>query len=450
MRAKKAASVGAVVVVVASGLSVCAATPLVGAAAPAVAAAPVSAAAPAVAAAPVSAATAPGSYTLVSAPDFLNADTADVSDSPYWQPGDPNSTNADYEAALDTVLDDVAQWTPKSVLLDGDAVEGHWGKDTLATGIFGPVRTEAEQLRAVRLAASQYYSADVERFAEHGLPLPHAAIGDHEIGDNPWKGNAYNDFKRRNVSTFKNAWSRWFTGGGTRYGRHPSGTSFDRTAYAVMLAPEIELITVDMFRRTSTDVVNELGGGELRWFRQQLADANARGVDWILVQGHDPVLGPVRARSSSRQVYRGGPASAFWRAMKDARVDLYLNGEVHDTTAIQQDGITQVSHGGLFYKGEFSYLVAQFSGSTVELQTREFSATTDSTSFLWQTDRQNQPAGLQYTPGSYVSGTLTLDKDQHLLERSGLLDVYVPPAAAPGPGADLLSAGRAAGPPARR
>ena len=403
--------------------------------------------------APAHAADPPAPYTFVSTPDFLNADTGDVRDSPYWEPGDPNSINPGHQASLSKVLRDVARWRPDSTLLAGDAVEGHWGIDTLRTGIFGPVGTEAEQVAALRLAAGQYYSATVERFASAGLPLPHAAVGDHEVGDNPWKGSPYNDFKRRNLGTFKRAWSRWFTGDGNRYAEHPVGTSFDATAYAVMLAPEIELITVDMFTRTSTTVVNELGSGQLAWFQAQLADANARGVDWIVVQGHDPVVGPVRARSSSRQVYRGGVASPFWQAMRDAHVDLYLNGEVHDTTAIQQDGVTQISHGGLFYKGQFSYLVAQFTGDTVQLQTRAFQATTDSSSYLWQTDRQLQPAGLHYAPSSQVSGTMTLDKDQHLLARSGLLDVY-DPAAPDSQGSTPLSvpvsAGRAAAPPAPR
>jgi len=395
----------------------------------------------------------PVPYTFVSTPDFLNADNADVSDSPYWEPGDPNSINPSYQASLTKVLRDVARWRPDATLLAGDAVEGHWGIDTLGTGIFGPVTTEAEQVAAVRLAAAQYYAATVERFAAAGLPLPHAAVGDHEIGDNPWKGSPYGDFKRRNLTTFKRAWAGWFTQGGARYAQHPVGTSFDTTAYAVMLAPEIELITVDMFTRTSTNVVNELGSGELAWFQAQLADANARGVDWIVVQGHDPVLGPVRARSSSRQVYRGGPGSPFWQAMRDAHVDLYLHGEVHDTTAIQQDGVTQISHGGLFYKGQFSYLVAQFRGDTVQLQTRAFRAATDASSLLWQTDRQLEPAGLHYAPSSYVSGTMTLDKDQHVLARSGLLDVYSP--AAPGspgstPRTSPVSAARAAAPPGRR
>ena len=46
----------------------------------------------------------------------------------------------------------------------GDLVEGRWGRDDARTGVFGPVRTPSQRLRAWRRAADVYYPAWRERF----------------------------------------------------------------------------------------------------------------------------------------------------------------------------------------------------------------------------------------------------------------------------------------------
>ena len=73
-----------------------------------------------------------------------------------------------------------------------------------------------------------------------------------------------------------------------------------------MLAPSVELVTVDTFTAGSDTVHNRISHEQLAWLETTLADANARGVKWIVMQGHDPVLGPVRYRHSSHQMYEGG------------------------------------------------------------------------------------------------------------------------------------------------
>ena len=164
--------------------------------------------------------------TFVSMPDFLNADVADVRDRPAWRPGMPNSINSSYRRAINIVLDEVEAENPDAVFVAGDLVQGHWGSDVDDTGIFGPVDTFAQRLRAVTNAGRCYYGQWRERFTERGLTV-YPAIGDHEIGDNPWP---VGQFKYRAFSTFKAVWAEYFTlrGDGSHiYDHRPVGTSFE-------------------------------------------------------------------------------------------------------------------------------------------------------------------------------------------------------------------------------
>ena len=56
-------------------------------------------------------------------------------------------------------MDEMASHGTRDVLVAGDLVEGRWGRDDSRSGVFGPVRTEAQRLRAWRRAAAVYYPA---------------------------------------------------------------------------------------------------------------------------------------------------------------------------------------------------------------------------------------------------------------------------------------------------
>ena len=58
-------------------------------------------------------------------------------------------------------------------------------------------------------------------------------------------------------------------------------------------------MTLDEFERTRTDVRRRPDRRQLAWLDRVLTQAQDRGTDWIVVQGHLPVLGPVRSRGSS-------------------------------------------------------------------------------------------------------------------------------------------------------
>lgn len=361
-------------------------------------------------------------YVFVSVPDFPNQDVADVtSGGTLWEPGDPNSTNASYEHSIAVVLSDIAARAPQSVLVAGDLVAGYWDQDTDHTGIFGPLSTTAEKSGAVRMAADLYFRHWAELFSDLHVPV-HAAVGDHDIGDDPWSVST-DTFKHDHLWLWREYWAKYLTDTGTRYHLHPTGTAFDRTAYATYLTRQVLLVSVDEFLATPNDVVVSLGTRQLRWLRGVLSTARTHRVPWIIVQGHAPVLGPVRKSHTSDLHFEQRAASPFWRTMKRYGVDLYLCGEVHETTALR-DAVTQISHGGLMYTGTERYLVGRIDGRTLTLEDRVLHATTDTTDTLWQTDRRHAPIGLYYSPGSVVDGRMTLTAGGRVLSRSGVLGVY--------------------------
>jgi len=381
-----------------------------------------------------SAATKNYSYTFVSSPDFLNTDVGDVAGAPGYAAWKPNSTNTAYRDALSFVLHTFKSEAPQDVLVAGDLVQGHWGKDTESTGTFGATTTNTQRRAALKAAAAVYFRQWKARFNARDLDV-HAALGDHDIGDNPWNisKNAYTAFKQRNVPLFKSLFHKYVTGP-NGYAMHPSGPAAG-TSYAVRLNPDVLLVTVDVFQRTSTNVDIRLDSQQLAWLDNVLARADASGVKWVIVQGHTPVIGPVRKKQSSGLMYAGGRKSGFWHTMARHHVDLYLCGEVHATTAIHDDasGITQICHGGLFDFGLTTYLTGRVyaGGSRIDLDTTGFDFTSslkyDTSARLWQTDMNSTkpPEVIAYS-SPHVTGRMTLTSDNTVVSRSGMLDVYTP------------------------
>lgn len=363
------------------------------------------------------------SYTIVSTPDFLNADVGDVSTLPSWD-GVHNSTNDAYEASLDVVLDQVAAEDPDAVLVAGDLVEGHWGIDADDTGIFGPVDTDGRARAAVRRAGRFYYDAWKRRFRDHGIPVPHVAVGDHEIGDNPWPAGQR---KRVAVDDFKHAFARALVGDRYPRAQRPAGTPYAGTSYWTALGPDVMLVSVDVFRPRPSRVGGQgameidLSGAHLRWFERTLAYGR-RHFPWVVVQAHPPALGPVRASGSSSLGLDGGARSRLWRAMEAADVDLYLAGEVHQVTAIARPGRpVQLSHGGLFAFGGTKYVRLDVFDDRLELSSYGFDNAVDVYGpRMWQTSaKRGVPVDLDYLPGRRLRGSAVLTEDGRLVDRSG-------------------------------
>lgn len=356
---------------------------------------------------------------LISSPDFLNADVGDLAEGPSrWTPArSSNSTNADYERALGEILDDWADLDPAAVLVAGDLVDGRWGYDDQKTGNFGPVTILPQARAALRRAARTYYPQWTERFTRRGL-APFPAMGDHEYGDNPWSAR-----KRKFASDFRREFAREFTlspTGAPRFADRPPGQAAT-TAYAGRPTPDLQVVTLDVFDITPQRARVGLDAQQFTWLRGVLAKAKRDDVEWVVVQGHTPIATPVRARGSSVLQYPGGTDSRLWKLFRRYDVDLYLAGEVHDTTAIERDGVVQISHGGLFQFGLTTALVLDFYGSSLYLTLRDYDVRhADVGPRLWETRRGGMPSQISVEGSPMTIGTAIVSQGR-LIDPSGVL-----------------------------
>jgi hypothetical protein len=367
----------------------------------------------------------PRRLRLISSPDFLNADIADLRRGPgFWNPDrSANSTNAAYERAIDHVLDDWKRQQPDGVLVAGDLVDGRWGRDSHHTRNFGPVNNAAQRATAARLAAATYYPQYVQRFREHGLDL-YAAAGDHEYGDNPWTAS-----KRRLARVFQQQFARYFSrtpSGRPRFRDHPTGVHAG-TAYAFRPAPDVQVVSIDPFDIAPDHARLRVDRQQLRWLVRVLRSAQEDGVRWTIVQGHLPILEPVRSRGSSELHYPGGSRSRLWQVFKRYGVDVYLSGEVHDVTATSKDGILQLAHGGAFQFGLTTYAVLDVHDDRLDVTLRDYAVKVrdarDHTR-LWETVRSGLKKWVRLDREPVTIGTLTLDATGAVTRRSGILLPY--------------------------
>lgn len=365
---------------------------------------------------------------LVSSPDFLNGDIGDLRDGPgFWkkmprEERTTNSINRDYRVGLDRILDDWEALDPAGVLVAGDLVDGRWGYDEQDSGNFGPVDTRAEQRLALRRAARTYYPQWSERFADHGLAV-FPAMGDHEYGDNPWPRR-----KRALAKDFDAEWAREFTtdsSGAPLFADRPEGPA-RLTAYAGRPTPEVQVVTLDVFDITRERARIKVDRQQLSWLRGVLRKAQRDDVQWTIVQAHVPILGPVRTRASSELSYPRGTRSRLWKVFERFGVDLYLTGEVHDTTAREADGIVQISHGGIFHVGLTTALLLDFYGDRLYVTLRDYHverSLSEDDERLWETRRDGLPSRIEVVGEPSTIGTATV-VDGRLSGASGIL---VPP-----------------------
>lgn len=359
-----------------------------------------------------------GPWTFVSFPDFLNADIGDVS----ALTTAVNSTNAAHEAAIDAVLSAMASEQPDFVLVAGDLVNGHWYADAAGVQVFGPVNTLEEKKAAITKAANLYYSQWKKRFADRNLAV-YAAVGDHDVGDNNWPANQDKAFL---VPHYKQEWAKQFTldaNGNPRFALRPVETAYEHTAYAVR-HKNVLIVTTDVFRQDDPTVTidsktgsvrTEVAGEQLAWLDSVLAAAaEDPQIDHVIVQGHVPVLVPVRQRNSSGLTMPGAGASQFWQTLAKHKVDLYFAGEVHDMSAANFEGVEQVVHGGIMgYATKVSYLVGRVYPDRIELELKsaDLEYPANDTTRLWQAGTNRPRAQYSISADGFSSaGSLVIDK----------------------------------------
>ena len=290
------------------------------------------------------------SWSFVSIPDFLNFDIE------YPQKG--------WEDALGYIIVSMKLEDPAFALVAGDLVMGHWG-------------TEKEEIDHW---AEKYYPAWNQRFKDNDMKV-YTAIGDHEIGDNPWHGA-----KADAVPFYKEAFRRHLKMP-LNGPEHMKGTAF------YWVHRNVLFVSVDVFedgKGKEGEIVAQVTGNQLVWLEDVLKK-NKDNVDHIVVMGHTPILRPVRKFSSSGMLLEKGRSSALWKTLVKHEVDLYISGEVHAVTCIQKDGIQQVSHGGLIGRTtKPNYMVVTIDKDRLELDIKEIDLV-NGTGRIWQKRKEKGP-----------------------------------------------------------
>lgn len=329
------------------------------------------------------------SWTFVSMPDFLNVDCD------YPQEG--------WEDSLAYILASVKKEKPEFLVVAGDLVMGHWNAP------------EWNDRDTIAKYSNRYYSAWKQRMKHHGLPF-YTAIGDHEVGDNPWKEPK----KLEAVKLYKQAFAEHLEM--PQNGpEHMKGTAFWWRHKNVLF------ISTDVFEEGESDqgmIKAGVTGKQLEWLKNVLEE-NA-DVDHKIVLGHAPVLGPVRKWSSSGLMIKEGRESEFWQTMKAYNVDAYLCGEVHAITCTERDGIMQIAHGGLIgYNVRTNYMVVKVSKDAIHMEIKEIEMLPHG-EHLWQT-KDNRPlqnvsiSDENREKGFYTVGLATLSKsnEKQFVNRKG-------------------------------
>ncbi|MCB0669841.1 MAG: metallophosphoesterase [Saprospiraceae bacterium] len=297
--------------------------------------------------------TAPKAWTFVSMPDFLNVDCD------YPQIG--------WEESLEYILTAVKKEDPDFLMVPGDLVMGHWDDASW------------NSQDTIEKYADRYYSAWKSRMNRHELAY-YTAVGDHELGDNPWRDTA----KVATIPFYRAAFRKhlqmplngpW----------HLPGTAFWWKHKGVLF------ISVDVFEDGESDqgaIKAGVSGKQLRWMEDIfLANQDAK---YRIVMGHTPILGPVRKWSSSGLMIKEGRDAPLWQCMKKYNVDAYLCGEVHAITCTERDNIMQIAHGGLIgYNTRTNYLVVTVEANRLTLEIKEIELM-PSGDHLWQT-KNNRP-----------------------------------------------------------
>jgi hypothetical protein len=105
-------------------------------------------------------------------------------------------------------------------------------------------------------------------------------------------------------------------------------------------------------------------------------------------------------------------------------VDLYLCGEVHDTSMRQADGVTQIATGTPIYLRKASYMTADVHADRMDLTVHEFAGVLTHSQPLWQGSNLKTQGDLGYPAASRVVGTMSLTGDGRAVSPTGKLLPY--------------------------
>jgi hypothetical protein len=336
---------------------------------------------------------------IVSTSGVPHGDIANYRRSPFWHPGMPTGLNDDWRTFLHTEIADITSGADV-VLHQGDQVEGRWGQDCDGRGVFGPVGTWDEQVRALTLAGNIYYSRMKRFWGDRDVLF---GMGDHETGDIGRDGVVRpGTFTYRAHEYWNRVWQKHY--GPSRYASRRG---------------RVGIITLDPILKTSRGIVARITRSDLNWTRDKIGQWRANGVTWFLVQTEIPAIGPNRSTATSGLLLRNG--DEVWDRFAKMGVDLFLAAEFHNDTTHTRGGKTpvQVVHGGRRLRA--SWLVIDEFDDHLGLTLMASRGTQEGSETIWATSCKARLPRHPLPGTPEVIGTMTIHADGTLSDRTGRL-----------------------------
>ena len=221
-----------------------------------------------------------------------------------------------WDETLDWLFDQLKKDGPDFTLDAGDIMDGRWW----------------DSVEQIKEKTNEYWLGFKKRFDDRGMTF-YIAPGDHEYGDDQGLEKINN----------AHAFGAQFT---ALMGMPRNGPSNHLGRAFYVRKNNLLVISLDTFEDTGEKLDYTVGAEQLAWM-EKILNAN-QDAEFTIVQGHLPVIGPVRSKNSSSSMLKGGQDSELWKMMVKHGVDVYLCGEHHRITIKKCDGIWQIVHGALW------------------------------------------------------------------------------------------------------
>lgn len=184
------------------------------------------------------------------------------------------------------------------------------------------------------------------------------APGDHDYGDD--KGLEQGDIARAFAGQFTKIFGMPTDGPSGNLGR----------AFRVR-QNNLLIVSLDTFVDRGDHFGFTISDEQLAWLDETLTRNN--DADFVIVQGHLPIVGPVRTLNAGGGMLEKGSDSDLWKVMAKHGVDIYLAGHHHRISVNHSDGVWQVVHGALWgTQPDLNYLRGTVTPDTLTLELLEF------------------------------------------------------------------------------